>query len=100
MKKEIKIDGHYFTIKGEVAGIDKCATRYEHTDLFGAYDRPSTTKRCIWYEWRTFFTRYDSACWIHSHNTHMFTIKGYINYNGKMYQVYIYPTHNDLYELV
>ena len=74
----------------------------QYTDIFSAYAKPSMTKISIWNEYASYFRQnfdnvYVAVC---SRNVYMFTIIAQFDYEGKTYVAMIYPTHDDIWELV
>ena len=101
MKKYLTINNTTFeVVTPKVATLLQLEYSFDHgyLDIFGAYDRPSTTKVYIWNYWVK--TLREMGCYdycITSNNTFQFTISGHLTHNHKQYYVKITPNHNYLY---
>ena len=73
-----------------------------YTDIFSAYAKPSMTKIDIWNEYASYFRRNFVNVYVavHSRNAHIFTIIAQFDHEDKTYVAKIYPTHDDIWELV
>ena len=101
MKQYLTINNTTFEVvkpKEQTLSSLECSFNHGYLDIFGAYDRPSTTKVNIWNYWVK--TLREMGCYdycITSNNTFQFTISGHLEYDGKEYFVKITPNHNYLY---
>ena len=93
---KIEIGGKTFTLK---RGSYTPQSRYH--SLTDAYDKPSSTKIAIWYEWKAWYLEnsesdydYMSIC---SRNAQVFSINGRITVNGIEYTYLITRTRQELY---
>lgn len=73
------------------------ALSYErYTDIFDAYDRPSSIKAQIYEDWRMWFYHNNGYCWIESRNGFQFTIGGIITAkDGDRYYCHITKSKNE-----
>ena len=101
MKKYSTINNTTFEVvtpKGQTLQALEYSFNRGYYDIYGAYDRPSTSKVYIWNYWAK--TLREMGCYdycVTSFNTFQFTIGGHLEYEGKEYFVKITPNHNYLY---
>lgn len=100
VKEHITINGETFSIEGKTTSRYNVSCANYIENIFDHYDRPSQTKIAIWRDWCDWACECGARLDIASHNCFRFTIKGYIEYNGKFYNLYITDQHNRAYEVV
>lgn len=99
-KERIEINGETFSIEGTTDTLYiPIQPNYEY-DIFHHYDRPSVTKVEIWNDWLKWAYESDALLEITSHNCFRFTIRGNVEYNGKLYNLYITECYNRAYEVI
>ena len=95
MKRWQKID-----LFGRTFELDtKNTIAYEpiaYINLDACYGRCSEMKRTIWKQWESWFNANNGFCSVASHNSHFFTIEGYVRDSDErqMYYCRITPAHN------
>ena len=69
------------------------------TNIYDAYNRPSSAKVSIWESWLLWFHENDGHCVVASKNCNFLTVEGYVTdkATGKRYFAYITHCHNRLY---
>lgn len=95
--KKVTINGVSFELtKTAINHLDD----YKADDIFGAYEKPSSTKIECWFRWSSWIERSGQA-WIATANTFNFTIAGLMNdtTTGKLYAIYITKDHRRAYEV-
>lgn len=100
VKEHITINGETFSIEGKTNTKGRVEYGNDMRDIYNAYDRPSSTKVAIWRDWCNWAFECGAHLAIASHNCFRFTIRGWVEYNGKTYQLYITDCHNRAYEVI
>ncbi len=99
-KERITINGETFTVEGTTDTFYSVSWGNDERDIFEAYGRPSQTKIAIWRDWCKWAREVGASLVIASHNCFRFTIRGNVEYNGKMYNLYITDCYNRAYEVI
>lgn len=102
MKKTeyIELGGKSFELCGTTNTTGRVIYGNDLNDIYNHYGRPSSTKVSIWNEWVHWADKNNAQIEIASHNCFRFTITGWIECNGKRYQLWITDCHDRAYEVV
>ena len=98
-KERITINGETFTVCGTVDNM-AFANGVDESEIFHVYGKPSETKVSIWRDWCKWARESGASLEISSHNSYRFTIRGNVEYNGKVYNLYITDCYNRAYEVI
>lgn len=99
-QKFITIKGMIFNLQG-ACSYDEAINQDYTTTLHSAYNKPSTTKECIYKEWSHWaYCEADATCFsIKSYNSNIFTLHGIVDDGEHKYYVVITPSYNRAFEL-
>ena len=100
VKEHLTINNETFSIEGTTNKLHVVSWGNDERDIFEAYGRPSQTKIAIWRDWCKWARESGASLEISSHNIFRFTIRGNVEYNGKVYNLYITDCYNRAYEVI
>lgn len=96
-KMELEIDGMIFTFRD---GIQNSVLKSDILrGLYNCYKKPSDKKKDIFEIISFWFYNNGGKCGIHSYNSNIITISGYVNLNGIQIGILITPTYNYFFQL-
>ena len=102
-RKTLEINGETFELfNSDSLDVEIFTNGAAYDEIYEAYGRPSATKVQVWHDWCEWcydLNKNGMPCelWIASHNCMSFSIRGKVQYNGYVYDLWITKCHNRAY---